>query len=232
MSNLQEIQALVDQTSPSVVAEGSKEQPAMTTMRQLFTADWHQRLILAGYAYTLDLGTVAATAYTALTGNAAVDLDQPEIVIAIDSGWLVPMEIDIAVAVDDQDAYNDVTDMCFIADRAATVAAGITATIETANNLLDGGAAFAGRCYSICTGACGSPTVSDVLAYRNWTVTQVGTETAGSVPANKHLYKKFEMPTLLAGPCAIIGYVTGTNTPTFIGNVKFAHIPAANIRVS
>lgn len=228
-----EILAKVNQIPADVLSEGDQEEVALSKLGQLFTADWHTRLVLAGRAYTLDLGTVAAAAYTGLTGNAAPDLDQPEIVIAVDTGWLIPMEIDIAIAVDDMDAYNDTTDIMFIADRSAAMAAGTgTATVEVPNNLLDGGGAFGGRCFSIITADITDPVPADVLGYRNWTPIQLGAETAGGVPTNKHFYKKFEIPTLLAGPCQIIGYVTGTNTPTFIGSVKFAHIPAGWVLTS
>jgi len=232
MSELQNIKAKVDQLGAVIpYTNGNLEYPTMSSLGQLFTADWQTRLAMAGLAYTLDLGEVAATAYTALTGNAAPDLDQPEVIVAIDSGWLIPMEIDIAVSVNDDDAYDDVTDIMFIADRAATVAAGITATVETALNLLDGGDAFGGRCYSIATGSCGSPTSNDVLLYRRWMPIQLATETGGTEAQNKHVYKSFTTPRFLKGPCAIIGYVTGTNTPTFIGNVVFAHLPAGMLSV-
>lgn len=221
-----DIKAQVEQIPPSQLTDGQRDYLRQSVLGQLFTADWHQRLVLAGYAYTVDFGTVAASTYTALTGNAAPDLDQPEIVIAADSGFLVPMEIDIAIAVDDMDAYDDVTDIVFIADRSQAEAAAATATVEVPNNLLDGGAAFSGRCYSIVTGNITAPVPSDVLATWHWELTQVATEVGGVAPAIKKAYKTFAIPTLLAGPCQIIGYVTGTNTPTFTGSVKFANVPA------
>ena len=198
----------------------------MTRLAQLFTANWHERLILAGRAFTLDLGTITGgTDYTALTGNAAIDHDQPEIVIAADSGWLIPMEIDIGIAIDDMDAYDDVTEIFFIGDRTTAVASGATATIETPLNYLDGGDAFSGRCYSIVTADITDPTAADILGFKSWQLIQVASEVAGSAPFVKTYKKKFAFPRLLAGPCSIIGYVVGTNTPTFMGSVTFAHIP-------
>lgn len=208
------------------IKSGDKQKLAMSTLGQLFTADWHERLILAGRAFTLDLGTITGgTDYTALTGNAAIDHDQPEIVIATDSGWLIPMEIDIAIAVDDMDAYDDITEIFFIGDRTTAVATGATATPETALNCLDGSDSFNGRCYSIVTSDITDPTAADILAFKNWQLIQVAAETAGTAPTNKTFYKKFAFPRLLAGPCSIIGYVVGTNSPTFMGSVTFAHIP-------
>lgn len=220
-----ELLAQVNQLTPDVKS-GDKAKLAMTTLGQLFTANWHERLILAGRAFTLDLGTITGgTDYTALTGNAAIDHDQPEIVIATNSGWLIPMEIDIAIAIDDMDAYDDITEIFFIGDRTTAVAVGATATDETALNCLDGGDDFSGRCYSIVTADIVDPTAADILAFKSWQLIQVAAETAGTAPTSKTFYKKFAFPRLLAGPCSIIGYVVGTNTPTFMGSVTFAHIP-------
>lgn len=228
MASFNNIKGRVRQSIPEVSGEGDFDYIKMDRLSGLFTTDWHTRLVLAGRAYTLDLGTVAAAAYTGLLGNAAPDLDNPEILISVDTGWLIPMEIDIALAVDDMDAYDDVTDIMFIADRTAAEPAGTLGTVEVPNNLLDGGEAFVGRCWSICTSDITTPVPADVLGYRGWELTQVITETSGvHSPTNKHFYKKFDIPTLLAGPCQILGYVTATTAPTFIGYVKFAHIPAA-----
>lgn len=221
------IKAQERQLTPDIKS-GDNQELAMTKLAQLFTANWHERLILAGRAFTLDLGTITGgTDYSALTGNIAIDHDQPEIVIAADSGWLIPMEIDIGIAVDDMDAYDDITEIFFIGDRTAAVAAGATATVEAALNCLDGGDAFNGRCYSIVTADITDPTAADILAFKSWQLIQVASETAGSAPTTKNFYKKFEFPRLLAGPCSIVGYVVGTNAPTFMGSVTFAHIPTS-----
>ena len=156
-----DIKALVDSVSPSVLTENVQEFVRQSTIGQLFTADWHERLILAGKAYTLDLGALTATEWTGLTGNAAVDLDQPEIVIAVDTGYLIPMSIEIDIHVDDVDAYDDVTEIGFQADRSQATAAGATATIEVPNNMLDGGDAFGGRAFSIVTADIADPVMPD-----------------------------------------------------------------------
>jgi hypothetical protein len=90
---------------------------------------------------------------------------------------------------------------------------------------LDGGDRFNGRCYSIITGDITNPVTSDILFFKKYTLIQVVAETAGSAPVTMNYYKKFTVPRFLAGPCSIIGFVTGTNAPTFMGSVTFAHIP-------
>ncbi len=234
MTSLQEVKAKVDQISPDVLAEGDMENIRMSKLGQLFTADWKQRLALAGRVFTLDLGTIAGEgSYTALTGNAAYDNNQPEVIIAIDTGWLIPMEIDIGISVNDMDAYNDFTQIVFAIDRTQTQDAGETGTVETALNVLDGGPAFAGRCYSIITGDTGNaPASVEVIASKFWELTITAAEAATNVPATLGLYKKFDYPILVAGPCHIVGYVIGTMTPTFMGSVTFAHIPASWVATS
>jgi len=206
---------------------------AMTKLGQLFTADWHQRLVLAGLVFELPLGTTSGdTTATGLTGNAAHDNDQPEVVIAIDSGWLVPVEIEIAVQVNDDDAYDDMTQIGIFADRSQTVAAGATGTVATAVNLLDGAGSFGGRCYTTITADITNPVGSDVLAFKYWENTQLATETGGGTWQEKYYHKLFKVPTILAGPCSILGYVIGTMTPVYFGSIKFAHIPASYVDVA
>src|SRR3990167_1796756 len=111
MSSLQEIKAKVDQLGAAIpYGNGDLEHPTMSKLGQLFVADWQARLAMAGRVYSLALGTTSGdTTATGLTGNAAHDNDQPEIVIAIDSGWLIPIEVEITIQVNDDDAYDDVT---------------------------------------------------------------------------------------------------------------------------
>lgn len=230
-----EIKGLVDQISPSVLVEGNPENIRIGKMGEIFTVDWVQRLALAGRVYTLNLGSIGGDgSYTALIGNAtAVDNNQPEVIIAIDTGWLVPIEIDIGFSVTNLAAYDDWLDLLFIGDRSQTVAAGETGTIETALNMLDGGAAFDGRCYSIInTDNIPNPVTSDVLGYKYWEITKVAAEVLGSVPSTFNYYKYFDTPRFLAGPCSIIGFVCGKVAPTFMGSITFAHLPASWVVLS
>ena len=228
-----EVKAHVNQIPPDVLGDGIKNFPAMSKIGQLVTADWQQRLALAGRVFKLNLGTTSGEGTaTGLTGNAAHDNDQPEIVIANDSGWLIPMVIDINIQVHDDGDYDEVAQIGVFADRTQTVAAGATGTIATAVNLLDGGEAFNGRCYTTITSDITNPIGADVLAFRYWENTQIGAEVLGTVPAEKSYYKEFDYPTFLKGPCSIVGYVTGTQTPVYFGAITFAHIPSSWVLTS
>ena len=233
MSTLQEIKAIVDQVDPTVLKEGKMGDVAMSALGQLFTADWHTRLALAGVVYTMPLGGVSAGgAHDPLTGLATVDNDKPEVVIAIDTGWLIPIEITVNISVDDLTAYDQVDDLLFIADRSQTVPAGEAGNIVTALNNLDGGAAFSGRCYDTIGTEITNPVTSDVLAYKYWELTQLSSELGGNASFDKNYHKKFDIPKFLKGPCSIIGHITCTVTPTYFGSVVFAHLPVGWITIS
>ena len=233
MSTLQEVKAKVDQVAPHVLTEGKMENIAMSSIGQLFTADWHTRLAMAGRVYTMPLGGVSSGgAHDPLTGLATVDNDKPEVVIAIDTGWLIPIAITVNISVDDLTAYYQVDDLLFIADRSQTVPAGEAGTVVTALNNLAGGAAFSGRCYHTITTEITNPASSDILAYKYWELTQLGAEVGGNASFDKNYHKKFDIPKFLAGPCSITGHITGTVTPTYFGSVVFAHLPVSWITVS
>ncbi len=232
MSTLQEIKGQVDQFDPTILKEGKMGNVAMSTLGQLFTADWVTRLVLAGRVFSMPLGS-ASGALGVLTGTATVDNDLPSLSISCDTGWLIPIEIDVTVHVDDIDAYDDVVDMLFFADRSQAVPAGEVGNIITAINLLEGATAFGGRCYDTHnTTPITNPVCSDILGYKYWELTQLAAEIGGDASFTKVYNKKFDVPHFLAGACSILGYVTGTNTPTYFGRVVFAHLPTSWITVS
>lgn len=233
MSTLQEVKGKVDQIAPTILKEGQIENIAMSKIGQLFTVDWVTRLAMAGRVYSMPLGlTGGETTYSPLTGNVAVDNNQPEVVIAIDTGWLIPIEIDINIGVDDMKAYGEIVNILFIGDRSQTVAAGETGNVVTAVNLLDGGDAFSGRCYDTIASNIPNPVTSDLLGFKFWELTQLAGEAAGKSPPTKNYHKKFEVPRFLAGPCSIIGTVTSSNSPKYFGSVVFAHLPVSWITIS
>lgn len=221
------IKAYVDQFGPNVENDSSYANLTMSKVGQLFTADWVTKLILAGRVYSLDLGTIVhGTEPSALTGNATSDIDQPEFIISTGSGWLIPISMNIASCADDLDAYNDFQDCLVIADRSQNYTSA-TSTAETATNLLDGGPAFDGFCCSIVTSDVTDPSPTDTLYYKKYINIQLASETGASVVPSMEYRYEWKQPRFLAGPCAIVGYVCGTNQPTFIGNFVFAHLPAS-----
>ena len=232
MSTLQDIKGQVDQIDPTVLMEGKMGNLAMSTLGQLFTADWHTRLVLAGRVFSMNLGS-ASGSLGVLTGITTVDNDLPSLSISCDTGWLIPISIDVNIHVDDLTSYDQVDDILFTADRTQAVPAGAVGNIVTAINQLEGGAAFAGRCFHTHnTTPITNPVASDILGYKFYALTQLAGEVGGNASFEKGFHKTFDVPHFLAGPCSILGYVTGSATPTYFGKVVFAHLPASWITVS
>lgn len=215
----------VNQAVPDVLSEGINDFPAISLLGQLFTANWHIRLIMAGLAHRMSFGTISGAADITMVGDGtAIELERPEAIIAIDSGYLIPMSINLGVN-EDLDADNEMLNILLTADRATGVSAAematATATAGAPDNMLDGAPAFAGRAVKVSTADIVDPVHSDVLFFRHW-------ETIGADPliaTDWNIDHSFPYPTLLAGPCSILMYVGGP-TPTFVGSICFAHIPA------
>lgn len=228
MSSLQEIKVKVDQLAATApLTGGSMEHPTISLLGQVFTANWQTRLAMAGRVFSLDLGTAG----TMLAGNHDMDPDQPEFVVAVDSGWLIPISLTLTVN-SPCDADADSTEILVVADRTAAQAAGATATVETALNLLDGGDAFGGRCWSVVTSNITAPVEADIL-YAKIAYGVLTTE--GGFNAAVNVNKQWQIPRFLAGPCQIIGYCVGVGTTqvsAFYGNFVFAHLPTSWITIS
>ncbi len=221
-----------NQIPVDVLSEGQKELPAMSKTGQIFTADWRMRMILAGKAHRISFGTVTGAADITLVGNGdAIELERPEGAIAIDSGFLIPMSINLAV-LSDCDLENDEIDILLTCDRATGLSpaqvATCAGTAKAIDNLLDGADLFAGRYVNIGTADIVDPVHSDVLFYKHWEA--LGTDPLG--PNNLACDHTFPFPNFLAGPCTIYLYVGGTATPTFAGSIVFAHIPSSWVPTS
>lgn len=226
------IQTKVNQIPAKVLNEGAESTVAQSKLGQIWTADWHIRLILAGKAFRLSIGTIAAEADITMVGNGtAIELERPEALIAVDTGFLIPMSLNLAVNAN-LDTAADEVDVLMTSDRATAVSAAeintAAGTAETPDNCLDGAEAFDGRCESIFTGDITDPVHSDVLYYKHhMRLTSTPLEVQ-PLPVD-HVW---EHPTFLAGPCTILLYVGATQAPTFVGSFVFAYVPASWVPVS
>lgn len=226
---ISDIKAKVDQLSPDVLSEGNMDFPRMTNLGQLYTLDWKMRAILAGKAYRVSMGTMSTGTSHVLVGNGTtVDLDIPQLVLAVDTGYLIPMSLQ-GCFISDSDSENDIVSIILTADRATALSAADVATgagtAETPDNLLDGGPAFVGRVESITGTAIGSsdPVHSDILYFNNWETLE--TDPLG--PTNYFVDHEFEYPNLIAGPCSLYLYFAGVVAVTGMASLVFAHIPAS-----
>jgi len=226
-----DIKAKVDQVTPDVLDEGNMDYPRMSKLGQLWTADWKYKMVCAGKAYRLSWGTISgSTAPTMVGAGTVTDLDIPLVIVAVDTGYLIPMDFNIGIYAAMATA-NDETDIIVCADRATAVSAAqiatSSATAETPDNLLDGGPAFTGRAVSVCTVAITDPVNSDILYYAHFQC--MGTA-VNTVDLTKD--KSWDYPNFLAGPCSLLVYTGGVDAVTSIGSIVFAHVPSSWVPVS
>ncbi len=227
-----EVKMNVNQIPVDVLTEGQMDYPAISKVGQVYTADWRLRLILAGKAHRISFGTVAGAADITLVGNgAAIELERPEGAIAIDTGFLVPMSINLSVLAD-LDTENDELDVLLTCDRATGLSpaqvATCAGTAKAIDNLLDGADVFAGRYVNIGTADIVDPVHSDILFYAHWEA--IGANPLG--PNHFFVNHTFPFPNYLAGACTIYLYVGSGTTPTFAGSIVFAHVPNSWIPTS
>lgn len=230
------MKAQVGQVSPSVHGEGDLDNLQMTKMGQLFTAGWQYKLVAQGLVYSAHIGTLTAGADVGLiTGGGAgttVDSDQPELIVGVDSGFLVPIEVQVMCNVD-CDADAEYGEIILFADRTQappTTAAG-TPGIVTPNNLLDGGPAFSGRCYGGVTTDITDPLMSEFIDGEYFRTSDNGAA-ASALPERLKLSHIPAYPRILAGPCSLVVCFGGTAAVTGMISVVFAAIPASWFPVS
>lgn len=229
---ISDIKVKVDQLAPDVLSEGDMYSPRMTKVGQLFTADWIMRLILAGCVYRMSVGTVTGGTKAVKVGvGTAEDLNMPFGVVAIDTGYLIPISVQGGF-ISDADADGDEVAVLLTCDKTTASSAASLATLagtaETPDNLLDGGPTFQGRCISDGTVAFTQPIFDDILFYSLWET--IGADTLG--PTNYFVDHDFSYPTFLAGPCTLLFYASGTMATTGIYSIVFAHIPASWVPTS
>uniref|UniRef100_A0A6M3J015 Uncharacterized protein n=1 Tax=viral metagenome TaxID=1070528 RepID=A0A6M3J015_9ZZZZ len=237
MSSLQEIKAKVEQYTVSPITD-DKDYVRMSKIGQLWTADWKYKLAAAGKVYRMSIGTIAGGTDVVPVGNATggIDLDQPEGIVSVNDGVLIPIELEISGISQTDTAAEDVQ-ILLCADRSGAMASTDidNGTQETPDNLLDGGDAFGGTACSLVTSDVTDPTVSDIIHFRMWNnLISAGGTTTQLDPVLSNYYDHWEagLPTFLAGPCDLLFYAAGEVAFTFMGSLIFAHVPRSWMPVS
>jgi len=216
----------------SLGTNGDDVNLAATMLGQLFTADWRTNLLLAGRVYRASVGTLAADAdLVYITGGGAgtvVELEQPELIVGVDSGYyLIPMEVEVAcLPLDLATEINARAHILITADTSVGIPTSATATTETPQNMLDGGAAFPGRCFSAVTADIADPGTEQILACVTETYAEIGTN-AGPLVKSLNMTYKPVIPSLLAGPCSFSVYWGGTAAVGGVCSAIFAAVPSS-----
>lgn len=230
-----ELLGTVEQFSPNVLGSGAEETARMSKLGQLFTADWKQRLLLAGKVWKTHIGAITAgNAITQITGGGAgtvMDMEQPEIILGVSAGYfLIPLEVDVMVT-SDVDAPDDFMEILVFIDRTQSPVY-VAGTVNTPINCLDGAGSFPGVCYTAVTTDMADPVLSELLMYRRYETTAVvmhGTSANEEDAINSVLSLHYEpaVPSIVAGPCSLVVLFDGTVATTGIATVTWAAVPSA-----
>ena len=230
------VKGQVQQINVGAAAELDNKEFALTKVGQLFTADWRYKLAAAGLVYSAHIGTLSAGADVGLIvggGNGTtVDSDQPEMILGVDNGFLIPISLRVMCDMD-ADADGEYGEIIFFADRTQappTSATGTPGTV-TPNNLLDGAGAFSGRCFGGVTTDLTDPVMSEFIDGEYVNVAEFvsnGTATNLTNGVGQRLKLVYEplMPKLLAGPCSLVVCFGGTAAVNGMIAIEFAHVPA------
>jgi len=232
-----DIKAKVAQVTPVVTGEGDLDYLKMSKLGALFTADWKTQLVIAGLVYSAHIGTLTTGADVGFIvggGNGTVlDTDQPELMVGVDSGYLIPLELHVICDMD-VDADGEYGEILFFADRSQappTTAVG-TPGIVTPNNQLDGGPAFGGRCFGGVTTDLLDPVMSEFidLVYVNtseFVSNGAATNLTNGIAHSLRMDWKADKLKLLAGPCQLVVAFGGTAAVNGMISLEFAAVPAS-----
>jgi len=218
------------QGSAVIAADGTYTAIRSTRAGQLFTADWKSELILAGLAYGVTVGGIAAGAAEALiTGGGAgttIDSDQPELQIGTPTGhYHIPLGFTFSGRCD-LDADAETAQVLLFADTTSQGDRPIAAssTVKTPMNLLGGGESSVSYATSAVTTDITDPVCSHILAFRTLLLEAAA---AGSIAADLSVNWHPSFPIILKGPCAVYACWGGTAALPGACSYYWAEVPAA-----
>lgn len=189
--------------------------------------DWLQMMVARGFGWHADFGSFS----TGITGGGAgtiIDLDQPEAIISVPSGFvLCPLRLAgqvKPVTTTVTDANED--EILFAADRSAAYAGDGTVVAVTPTNMRSDllGASCPATVKSTASADITDPVLGIELARKvvTWT-----TQTAvGEVQTELSLVYEPLRPPFLIGPAAIYGYWGGTVALTGFAQADFLVFPS------
>ncbi len=220
---------LADQNSPLVVSDGVDIKARGTRDGVQFVASWAQALLLEGRVFSAPFTEMGATDIVNSTG--AKTLIQPDFCISVPTGTsLIPLRIVVSAQYDgDLD-----TDDAFIivmgdTDAAAAFTVSDVTPITPLNHITTGGVTSVATVFEDASGNITTPTTTKIML----DVTQEQKEAEGA--SEVRLDYEPELPFIMAGPCAIYGYIgTGADGTGIVwsGMATWAEVPSARYAVS
>lgn len=201
---------------------------------ELYTYDWRQRRVAEGRGFAVNVGAFT----TAIQGGGAgtvYDLDQPELVINVESGKvLVPIRFQVQVQPALLAADSEESEILIAVDRTAKWAGDGTFTAETALNMrTDNPRSYSGSIGSAFTADMLMTTAADPV---------LGIELARAVlmgdfqgtPANA-MWTRLEVDyapavaEMIVGPAAVLVYWGGTVAAVGYAQMKFLELDSTEV---
>jgi hypothetical protein len=206
----------------------------------LVVGDWVHAMIARGFGYHVSIGGFS-TPITGGGNGTILDLDQPEGVVSVPSGWtIMPVRVHIQLQTPLLATDADESEALIVVDRGNAWAGDGTFTRETPYNLrTDRGPARDGISAG-CPVECASAFTADMTVDGTTDTTHhielarsvlVGdVQTAAGVFVTKHelLYEPKYAP-FLVGPCAMYLYWGGTVATPGFAQIDFVAIPSAKL---
>lgn len=226
-----DLRATVNQSNPSLTADGVDVGIRATRIGQMMTVDWKTNLVLAGRAFNVTVGgitTGAAELGIVGGGNGTVvDTDQPELAIGTPEGYYhIPLMCRSAVLVD-CDADAEAGSIILFADTAKAIPKPLAAssTVETAICLVDGLAGSVSDIQSAVTTDITDPACSMILDIALMRTSEI--TAAGAHDIELKMDYDPSVPTLLKGPCSVVGCWGGTAGVTGFMTYNWAEVPVS-----
>lgn len=193
-------------------------------------ADWVHSLVMRGMGYHVSIGALS----TPITGGGAgtiLDLDQPEGILSVPSGYtMIPLRISAQCHTPLLATDADESEILFAVDRAAAWAVDGTYTAESAFNMrTDLGAGGPIQCASAFTADTTDPVLDIELARAVRTGDMNGTP-ANALWGELSLVYEPKYPPFIVGPAMIVLYWGGTVATTGFAQAQVAVIPSAMVK--
>jgi len=222
------LKAEIEQYGPSYGTEGNAIDLKATRLGQLFTADWKQRLLLAGVCWRVTVGSFGADTDVSMIpgggGYLHCELEQPEVIVGVGTGYfLIPMEIDVTcVHAGSPAAAGNTLGIIAILDRTTAVPTSVTGTTETPVNMLDGATGFPGSAYSAIGVDITDPTMDELLCCRRRVAPGASIEYSGL-----DMHYEPSLPSIGKGPCGLYVYWGGVQKTHGVATIVVAAVPVA-----
>lgn len=199
-----------------------------------YVYDWRQRRVAEGRGYVVNVGAFS----TPIQGGGAgtiLDLDQPELVINVESGKiLVPLRFAIQLQQPLAATDSDEVEMLIAVDLGARWAGDGTFTVETPINMrTDSTRPYSGSVASAFTAdnlsTTGSDMVLDLELARSVNVADLNGAPANAFNTKHELVYEPTVSPMIVGPATVIAYWGGTVATSGFAQFAFLELDSTEV---